>query len=460
MSYKNVSPLPPRCAKALKAAQFCAVVIIVGLAGALAQQAPNPDVSKQAPKTSVAAQPKPSAEELERWRQGIVHTKRPKKACFTAQYPATTWTEVPCGKPPKGPFLPAKRGTPPRSRIVGGFYDVMAQPNSGTGFISQAEGSFDSVTVKGECSVACNQQCLTNQVCSSSDLKNDFSLQLNTNQFSPTSACENHKGCQGWQQFVFSNRACPDSALPACAFIEYWLIGYGPNCPSGWSSELGTDCVINSQNSVNFLPYVIDDLGFMKLRGEVVGANSQDDEVTFTVSDKAYSAPGDNRLPDLGINWQWAEFNVLGSGNGNQAVFNPGTSLVVRIVVDGGTVGPPLCTIFSTTAETNNLTLTQLQTNPTNAPVNESKRTDISTTQSGAVVGGPWSGGPGPAVVFGESNAPDAIPLTMGCDGTVAVGGPPIPPPGTGTGGVGPIEHGCKNGERSCDGKCMPMSES
>lgn len=59
--------------------------------------APKPKTAQgnQATKAPPKVNPGPSANELETWRQAIVHTKRPRKACFTAKYPATAWTEVP-----------------------------------------------------------------------------------------------------------------------------------------------------------------------------------------------------------------------------------------------------------------------------------------------------------------------------------------------------------------------------
>jgi hypothetical protein len=478
MQKSNGGPVQGRCALALRTVRFGAVITIASLvtwpatmsraagvgAQAQSEQAPNPPQGTQAAKPPEGATPKPSADELERWRQAIVHTKRPKKACFTAQYPATTWTEVSCGKPPKALFLPAKG---PRPLVVGNGTDFSAQAASG--FISQAEGSFDSVTgVTSECNVACpTNGCAMNMTCSSSDVKNGYSLQLNTNNFA-SSECRGHKGCMGWQQFFFANRGCEGygvSPLPACAFIEYWLLGYGSSCPPGGWQSVGNDCVVNSQNSVNFLPYVVQDLRFMKLRGEVAGVQSQDDVVTFTVFDKAYSAPGDNHLPDLGQQWNQAEFNVVGVGNRSQAVFNLGSTLVVRTVVDSGITSAPQCVLTGTTGETNNLTLTELASGPTHAP--EGRQMDISSTQPGNTVTGPWSGGPGPALVYGESNAAGAIaaPLGLGyCVGYVTVAGTqPIPPPGTGPGGT--VTTGCKSTDRCCEPgfracqKCWPKNE-
>jgi hypothetical protein len=479
MQKSNGGAVQGRCALALRTLRFCAVITIAALVtwpatmsraegvGAQAQsvEAPKPLQGTQAAKPPEGATPKVSADELERWRQAILHTKRPKKACYTAQYPATTWTEVPCGKPPKTPLLPAKG---PRPLIVGSGTDFSAKAASG--FISQAEGSFDSVTgVTSECNVECpTNGCTMNMTCSSSDVKNGYSLQLNTNHFA-TSECRGHKGCMGWQQFYFTNRDCAgfgESPLPACAFIEYWLLGYGSNCPSGgWQSVEGTDCAVNSQNSVNFLPYLVQDLGFMKLRGEVAGVESQDDVVTFTVFDKAYSAPGDNHLPDLGQQWSQAEFNVVGVGNRSQAVFNLGSTLIVRTLVDSGTNSAPQCVLAGTTGETNNLTLAELASRPTNAPVRESRRTDISSTQPGNTVRGPWSGGPGPALVYAESNAADAIAAPLGsgsCIGYVTVGSTqPIPPPRPG----GTVTTGCKSTDRCCEPgfsacqQCWPKNE-
>ena len=96
----------------------CAVLTTVAWSTGLAASdeppqmhpAPKPETEQrnQATKAPPKVNPRPSANELETWRQAIVHTKRPRKACFTAKYPATAWTEVPCIKPPNTPFLRAR----------------------------------------------------------------------------------------------------------------------------------------------------------------------------------------------------------------------------------------------------------------------------------------------------------------------------------------------------------------
>jgi hypothetical protein len=391
--------MPMRYVRALKAAGLCATVaLIVALAGgsgvsgiglaAQAQEAPKPPEAAHTSKPTVS-KPPPSAQELEQWRRTIVHTKRLEKACFTAEYPATTWTKVPCGKPPKSRFLPAKGPRP--EKAVGGGTDDFAQPS---GNISWAEGSFDAVlNVKSACSDAPPYP--PTPKCTSGNRKNEYMLQLNTNTFK-TSECNNHSECRGWEQFVFSNRFCENKeplmrilvthgTSLACAYIQYWLLGYGNGCPKNWNQS-GGDCVADSQNSVDFVPLLVDDLGFMKLMGGVPGVHGQDDTLTFTYKNKAYSVPGDSRLKGLVQGWQEAEFNVFGDGGGSQAVFNSGSTLVVRIVTDAGTLSAPQCSNTSTgsTAETNNLLLTALPQ-------------------------GPWSKGPGPALVFAESNVPGTV---------------------------------------------------
>jgi hypothetical protein len=403
--------MPTQYVRAFNAVGLGAIVaLIAALAGgsgmseigraAQAREAPKPPEAANTSPT--VSKPPPSAQELERWRGTIVHTKRLEKACFTAEYPATTWTKVPCGKPPKSLFLPAKGPRP--EKAVGGWTDDFAQAS---GNISWAEGSFDAVlNVKSACSDALPYP--PTPKCTSGNRKNEYMLQLNTNTFK-TPECNSRKGCKGWEQFVFSNRFCEQKeplmrilthGSLACAYIQYWLIGYGKDCPKNWNPSDG-DCVADSQNSVDFVPLLVDDLGFMKLMGGVPGVHGQDDTLTFTYKNKAYSVPGDSRLRGLGQGWQEAEFNVFGDGNGSQAVFNSGATLVVRIVTNTGTNSAPQCSNTSTgsTAETNNLLLTALPQ-------------------------GPWSKGPGPALVFAESNVPGTVQVNACANASfVTVGG-------------------------------------
>lgn len=412
MSDKCVDPLQ-WCALVLKAAGFCAVIVIAGLAGAQtnlsgapqvsqqaqAQPARRPDDSNQAPKSSVAAQPKPSADELERWRRTIVHTQRPKKACFTAEYPAAAWTEVPCVKPPNIPFGRAKGVRP---LTVGNGTEFSAQAASG--YILQAEGSFDSVT-----GVTSEIMDLNGKL--SPDV---FSLQLNTEDVS-TSACNGVSGCTGWQQFIFSNSGCGDPA--ACIYIQTWLFGL-PSCPnSDWSGPADQGCMINSTMAASFASIPLDALATVKLRGAVAGVDGPDDLITLTVGTTMYSAPGDNRLPDLGQHWQIAEFNIFGNGDYSVANFNTGSTLVVRIAVDSGTISAPSCYPNGFTGETNNLTLTPTAGERlTNALV----RTNLVPLGTQPPIENIAPSG-WPSLVLTESNVPGVVPTN--CLGAARVGG-------------------------------------
>jgi hypothetical protein len=98
----------------------------------------------------------------------------------------------------------------------------------------------------------------------------------------------------------------------------------------------------------------------------------------LAVGSSLYTAKGNNYFPDLGQNWQAAEFNVFGDGGGSEAVFNSGSTIVVMTSVNNGTTSAPSAVEEGFTGETNNLTLT-------GTPV--------------------VSGGTSPSIEFTESNA-------------------------------------------------------
>src|ERR1700722_18379949 len=91
----------------------------------------------------------------------------PKEGCFQVTHPSTAWVEVPCIRPPEVPYIPA-RGRAPET--VGNGTDNSSEVS---GTISWAEGSFPSVS----------------GVTSETDgTSNNYSLQLNSNNFTQTSA--------------------------------------------------------------------------------------------------------------------------------------------------------------------------------------------------------------------------------------------------------------------------------
>lgn len=71
-----------------------------------------------------------------------------------------------------------------------------------------------------------------------------------------------------------------------------------------------------------------------------------------------YYLGGQNWFPDLDSQWQVSEFNIFGDSNGDQAVFNSGSAIVVRTEVDSGAAMAPTCDQVGFTGESNNLFLT------------------------------------------------------------------------------------------------------
>lgn len=289
---------------------------------------------------------RPSMKELQSWRSSIMRVPRPKNGCFTAKYPKSEWSEVPCTRAPTWPYLPTRGAH--HGFVIGNGNDVTAQAASGN--ITEAIGSFDSVTgVVNEYGV--NPY---NNVFS----QNIFSLQLNSNFFLNTPACNGVSGCEGWAQFVYSNAS-------GAAFIQYWLINYGPTCPAsggpagtGWISY-SNSCYGNS-NAVTVTgspPLNISKLSQMVVAGQAAAGGN--DSLTMTVGGTAYSTSDHDSVVSLANYWQTAEFNVFGDGNGSAATFNYNSpnvaALKVRTAVDAGSSAAPSCLATGYTAETNNL---------------------------------------------------------------------------------------------------------
>jgi Ig-like domain CHU_C associated len=310
----------------------------------------------------------PIKAERQTWRRRMAQTPRPKKGCFVSTYPQTTWQEVRCVAPPQRPLLPRKgKGVQPAT--VGEGVDYSSQTTANT---LTAEGSFDSVSG------------VTSEI--GGGAANAYSLQLNTNFFATTTCSGAQIGCQGWEQYDLINGGTLGQAT---AFIQYWLINYGSLCPNGWISFNAVDCWRNSHFGVGLPTQSIATLEEQALTG-VAASGSADDSLALSIGSQLYSVTGDNVFPDLGQHWNATEFNVFGPGNASEAVFNTGSTIVVRTAVDSGTTAAPSCAREGFTAETNNLTLV-------GTPVPESEAQ--------------W-----PSIVFTESNAGN--PSTASCSAT------------------------------------------
>lgn len=296
-------------------------ILVAGLAGVLCLSA---TIAAQA----AAASKTVDGQLTEAWRAAIISTAVPGAGCFTADYPSTHWKRVACSKPPAGPFLPAQ---PPGGFVVGNGNDYSAE--TGTP-ISTAIGSFPSIRgLKSE----------TNEGTSDT-----YSLQLNSSYYvSPVcQGAQDPSQCRAWMQYIYSNGGG--------AFMEVWLINYGSNCPSGGWISYFTDCFINS-NQVNIPDQQLSALGDIKVSG--TAASGGNDTVKVTISKKAYAVTIADSTIDLAGNWNTAEYNLFGDGSGSEAVFNPGTKIVVNVQLQDGSTNAPTCITDGFTLETNNLGL-------------------------------------------------------------------------------------------------------
>jgi hypothetical protein len=274
--------------------------------------------------------------QFENWRSTIQQLPKPKNACLMASYPKTQWREIPCIKPPNTPLLP-EHGV-----------------RSATGHMSFAEGGFDHVTgVKSEYVVRRKHH-----------VSNAYSLQLNT-QFFRTQSCASlgspdPQSCFGWEQFAY------DTGRPVGLFIEYWLADFGPlgtKCPSGWhkfvfKEQNEVNCWINSAE-IPTPAAPITSLEKLRLLGSAAYSSRDQDFAELIVSlSSIYYVAGQNWFPDLDSQWQDTEFNIFGDCCGDQAVFNAGSTIVVRTEVESGATTAPACDSEGFTGESNNLYLT------------------------------------------------------------------------------------------------------
>jgi hypothetical protein len=285
---------------------------------------------------SAALAAPPSAAEIqahEAWGAAIAEMPAPEEGCFRASYPATTWTEVACVNAPKRPYLPHRNGA--RSQTVGDGNDFAAVTS---GITLSAVGAFPKVTgVTSETGYG--------------GQPNTYSLQLNSG-FMKNAACDNAanpSNCLSWEQFVYSSSS-------QAAFMQYWLIGYGPKCPSDkWFSYGGKDCYTNSR-AVTVPQFPITSLQTLEEHTKAV--LNGNDTFVLTAGTEAYRTSGKDSVVYLATTWTQSEFNVVGDGGGSQAKFNKGSSVTVGITLDDGSTTAPVCQPNDgTTGETNNLNL-------------------------------------------------------------------------------------------------------
>ena len=316
------------------------------------------------------------ARRLEAWRASMVRIKLPKKGAFEASYPDTVWREVQTTTAPPYPYIPR---TGPRPFTVGNGDDVAAQ--APTGHISSATGSFDGVTgVTSESGLNGG---------TGSPVANSYSLQLNTD-FFPSTVAGSPAGCQGWEQFLYSNSGTAGNS--GRAFIQYWLINFGTTSPgTGWiQGPAGFTTSWFRNSAATAVPnQAISNLANLSLTGTV---SASGDSYALSTGSTIFSGAGLNAV-NASAGWTIAEFCIVGNCCGSQANFNAGSTIVPRTRITYGGRQAPNCVATGFTGETNNLSF---------AP------------------SAPGASAPGPAVIASESNA--GTPVTANCNAATTVG--------------------------------------
>ncbi len=288
------------------------------------------------PLSTEAASVPSGAAPTEAWRTAIAETPVPGSGCFTAEYPSSAWTQVACQKAPARPLAPASRSG---GRVIGNGNDFAAET---TAPISSAVGSFPKITG------------LTQETADGAS--DTYSLQLNSSYYTAP-VCDGAKvpsQCRAWMQYAYINNA----PSPGAAFMEIWLINYGNKCPSGWGAY-ATDCYYNS-DAVNLPNQDLSALDGITVEGATVADGN--DTVTVTAAKKAYAVTMPDSNIDLAGNWNTAEYNIFGDGGGDEAVFNPGTKMTVKVKLNDGSSDAPTCITDGFTLESNNLGLNRCKT--------------------------------------------------------------------------------------------------
>ena len=287
------------------------------------------------------------AQSKAQWQHEIANLRTPGKGCYHASYPALQWHATACLVAPAVPLAPRLSGGP---RTVGDGKDYAAKVS---GTISKATGTFNdvssSLTEKGQINDTGPQ------------VKNAFSLQLNSQFFSDTPACDGAAvpaDCLGWQQFVY---AFHYSGTTNEVFMQYWLLYYDTTCPTGWMTD-ETDgyifCYANSPaTSYGSLP--AKDLGDISFVGTATSGGSDTATLSSSLGGASSTSNSDSKL-HLAAVWDETEWNVVGDAGGGEANFGADSTLEPQTSFVATSSSAPTCVANGgTTAETNNLDLTK-----------------------------------------------------------------------------------------------------
>lgn len=313
------------------------------------------------PSGSAAGSASPAPLTAQQWHSAIAQLATPAKGCYTASYPALAWQSTACTTAPAKPFAPAAALAPTGAAATTGaaagphLPAVAAAPGADSGSASGGtpyvvgNGIDYSAGVSGVLNGATGSFPTVSGVTSETGggVANSYSLQLNSAPFS-SPVCAGHPGCQGWEQFIFSN---PGSGASS-SFIQFWILNYAATCPAGWWTY-SVHCYKNGP-AVAVPSQPIGNLASLSLSGNVTSAL---DTVVMSTGGGSVSASTADSTLSLAAAWNAVEFMIGGNGGGSQATFNPGSTLTVRTVTHNGTTNAPTCITQGYTGETNNLNL-------------------------------------------------------------------------------------------------------
>jgi hypothetical protein len=337
------------------------------------------------------------------WQTDMAHIRQPGRGCYSASYPALTWHAVKCVTAPKvrlSPALVAKSAKRAEPAATGNSDDYSAKVS---GTISQAVGTFADV------SPSVTEEGLVNN--SGSQVANSFSLQMNSQFFSGSPACDGSSDpsdCQAWQQFVYVY-----GGSSSTIFMQYWLLNYDATCPSNWYTS-GTDCFTNSDAAV-VSTLTASQLASVQL--SATAASGGNDGVSLSVgSGTATSVSNSDSEVDLASYWNTTQWNVIGQDDGSEANFGSDTSLEAQTALtDSSGSAAPSCVSEGFTGETNNLNLTstpELGGEP--SPAMASQQTNGTTgTVSCATASGTTVSGSSVCAIYASDNTPCVAAYSM-----------------------------------------------
>ncbi len=287
------------------------------------------------------------------WRAIMRHSSPTGTGCFHASYPSIVVEQVECETgEPRANFTRGNRTGDGPEAVVGNGPDLVG---NGHDYVAHSAGLIMETNIGLSTTGVNAVETVGSKLDQNAVLgAGEYSLQLNTNMNSTTSACAGHSGCTVWQQFIYAT----DYIKPGTAglFMRYWLFNWGSSaCPSGWT-KLGVDCYKNSLVA-RATDMAISQIDASVLFVATVTAGGNDQISLEQQADYAWISAPDSVL-DISSVWTDAEFNVFGDGSGTEAYFNTGSKIGISIeVLDGAPEALTCVGSGGTTMGSNNLTL-------------------------------------------------------------------------------------------------------